>query len=173
MLRAEGGLLKIRSCPYDSIADSMADSIALVLYLTCVSFVHFKVIASLQLTRVKATDRARPVTSQRFGALHHRRPRACPATGGLAPPRRNRFGGLPRDLATKAFAVGTFSVVGPWPSTAQTSVRARRCSAPNLLRNVGTRPSFASQVNHIQIRNKNNMSKCHVNNEFLAAQGGE
>jgi len=29
---------------------------------------------------------------------------------------------------------------------------------------------LALQVNHVQIRNKNNMSKCHVNTERLAAQ---
>lgn len=64
-----------------------------------------KVIASLQLTtRSKATDRARPVTSQRFGALK-RRPPIARATGGLALPRRNRFGWLPPDLAHQSFAV--------------------------------------------------------------------
>jgi hypothetical protein len=60
--------------------------------------------ASLQLTRAKATDRARPVTSQRFGALLTSA--ACvPRRVGLAPLRRNRFGGLPYDLARQSFAV--------------------------------------------------------------------
>jgi hypothetical protein len=65
--------------------------------------------ASLQLTSAKATDRARPVTSQRFGALLTNAARGvCPATGGLAPTRRNRFCGLPYAPARQSFAV-----VGP------------------------------------------------------------
>jgi hypothetical protein len=66
----------------------------MVLYLTCVSFVQSHVVASLRLTRVKATDRARPVTSQRFGALLTNAARAA-ATGGLAPPVAIGLAGYP------------------------------------------------------------------------------
>jgi hypothetical protein len=78
-------------------------------------------------------------------ATHQRRPRARPAKGGLAPPLRNRFGGLPYDIARQGFAVVNFAVLGPEAlDRVNARVGTRRCSAPKLLRNVGTRPSFAS-----------------------------
>jgi hypothetical protein len=100
---------------------------------------------------------------------------------GLVPLRRNRFGGPPYDLARQSFAVVSFavvnfsvvnfSVVGPEDlDRVSTRVGARRCSPLNLLRNVGAKPSFALQVNHIRSRSKNNISKCHVNTERFVAQ---
>jgi hypothetical protein len=87
----------------------------MVLYLTCVSFVVSHVIASL-LTYALQSDGSGPPRPRRKGLVRYLASAsraAAAATGGLAPPCRNRFGGLPRDLARQSFAVGTFAVVGP------------------------------------------------------------
>jgi hypothetical protein len=103
-------------------------------------------------------------------AIGEKWPNFVPNIIGLVPLRRNRFGGPPYDLARQSFAVVSFavvnfsvvnfsvvnfSVVGPEDlDRVSTRVGARRCSPLNLLRNVGAKPSFALQVNHIRSRKK-------------------
>jgi hypothetical protein len=103
-------------------------------------------------------------THQRRAPRVSREGWACPTTPQSV--RRATLQPNPPKLCGRQF-------FGPRARGARPRERAcwgRRCSAQNLLRNVVTRPSFASQVNDMQIRNKNNMSKCHVNTERLAAQ---
>jgi len=85
--------------------------------------------------------------------------RSCahPATARACPDRRNRFGLLNSDLACQTFAVAGLEALDRY--------RARAvCSAPNLLRNVGTRPSFApkAQTRRSSLRHESRVRGNHI-----------